>query len=122
MRKYSNSEIAELVKNLCSIEKEPEWLEFKCNNKDPKLIGEYISALSNSAAMLERPCAYIVWGIEDSSHEIVGTSFNYELMKELNGGKQMKDVWIGALTPFSEKTFGKHPTQKPLYLLHIRRN
>lgn len=43
--------------------------------------------------------------------------FNYELMKELNGGKQMKDVWIGALTPFSEKTFGKHPTQKPLYLL-----
>lgn len=43
--------------------------------------------------------------------------FNYELMKELNGGKQMKDVWIGALTPFAEKKFGKHPTQKPLYLL-----
>lgn len=43
--------------------------------------------------------------------------FNYELMKELNGGKQMKDVWSGALTPRSEKLFGKHPTQKPLYLL-----
>lgn len=43
--------------------------------------------------------------------------FNYELMKKLNGGKQMKDVWTGSLTPFSEKRFGKHPTQKPTYLL-----
>lgn len=43
--------------------------------------------------------------------------FNYALMKELNGGKQMKDVWTGPLTPRSEKTEGKHPTQKPLYLL-----
>lgn len=43
--------------------------------------------------------------------------FNYELMKVLNGGKQMKDVWTGPLTPPSEKKEGKHPTQKPLYLL-----
>lgn len=43
--------------------------------------------------------------------------FNYELMKEMNGGKQMKDVWTGALTPPAEKRFGKHPTQKPVYLL-----
>ena len=38
-------------------------------------------------------------------------------MKEDNGGKQMKDVWIGALTKPSEKKEGKHPTQKPGYLL-----
>lgn len=43
--------------------------------------------------------------------------FNYNLMKEQNGGKQMKDVWTGCATPQKEKTFGKHPTQKPLYLL-----
>lgn len=43
--------------------------------------------------------------------------FDYKLMKHLNGGKQDKDVWRGGLTPQSEKTFGKHPTQKPLYLL-----
>ena len=43
--------------------------------------------------------------------------FNYELMKELNNGKQMKDVWTGSLTSKSEKKNGKHPTQKPLYLL-----
>ena len=43
--------------------------------------------------------------------------FNYALIKELNGGKQMKDVWLGSLTPKSEKLEGKHPTQKPVYLL-----
>ena len=35
----------------------------------------------------------------------------------LNNGKQMKDVWSGSLTKPSEKKFGKHPTQKPEYLL-----
>ena len=43
--------------------------------------------------------------------------FNYELMKKINGGKQMKDVWTGSLTPISEKKYGTHPTQKPIYLL-----
>ncbi len=43
--------------------------------------------------------------------------FNYQLMKEINCGKQMKDVWEGALTPKREKAEGKHPTQKPEYLL-----
>ena len=43
--------------------------------------------------------------------------YNYELMRKLNNGKQMKDVWTGNLTSQKEKIFGKHPTQKPLYLL-----
>ena len=43
--------------------------------------------------------------------------FNYQLMKEMNGNKQMKDVWTTSLTKPSEKKFGKHPTQKPLELL-----
>lgn len=43
--------------------------------------------------------------------------FNYRLMKEQNGGKQMKDVWQGSLTSKKEKSEGKHPTQKPEYLL-----
>ncbi|MCL2858573.1 MAG: site-specific DNA-methyltransferase, partial [Streptococcaceae bacterium] len=43
--------------------------------------------------------------------------FNYDLMKEINDNKQMKDVWIGGLTKKSEKWAGKHPTQKPEYLL-----
>ncbi|MDT0554501.1 DNA-methyltransferase [Patiriisocius hiemis] len=43
--------------------------------------------------------------------------FNYNLMKEINDGKQMKDVWtLPAIAPW-EKKFGKHPTQKPLSVL-----
>lgn len=43
--------------------------------------------------------------------------FNYKFMKERNGGKQMKDVWTGSLTRPTEKREGKHPTQKPEYIL-----
>ena len=43
--------------------------------------------------------------------------FNYQDMKCINGGKQMKDVWEFSLTPKREKKYGKHPTQKPLALL-----
>lgn len=43
--------------------------------------------------------------------------FNYQLMKELNGGKQAKDVWESSLTKPSEKKCGKHPTQKPMVIL-----
>ena len=43
--------------------------------------------------------------------------FDYQTMKQLNGGKQMKDVWTGPLIKPSEKKHGKHPTQKPIYLL-----
>ena len=57
----------------------------------------------------------VIWAQKNDKHS--RHYFNYELMKEINGGKQMKDVWTGTLTPHSEKIFGKHPTQKPLYLL-----
>ncbi len=43
--------------------------------------------------------------------------FNYELMKEINGGTQMRDVWTLPSIAKWEKSCGKHPTQKPLPLL-----
>ena len=43
--------------------------------------------------------------------------FDYQLMKEINDGKQMKDVWNIPLVSKKEKKYGKHPTQKPLPLL-----
>ena len=43
--------------------------------------------------------------------------FNYELMKRINDGKQMRDVWTISSAAAWEKTCGKHPTQKPLALL-----
>lgn len=44
-------------------------------------------------------------------------TFNYSLMKEINGNKQMKDVWLLPLVKKGEKKYGKHPTQKPECLL-----
>ena len=44
-----------LVRELVKLPSKTEWVEFKCNNKEPQMIGEYISALSNSAALCERP-------------------------------------------------------------------
>lgn len=43
--------------------------------------------------------------------------FNYKLMKEINNGKQMRNVWEIPSPPAKEKEFGKHPTQKPVELL-----
>lgn len=55
----------------------------------------------------------ILWAVKNKKKY----TFNYQLMKEQNNGKQHKDVWAGPLTPRNEKTFGKHPTQKPKYIL-----
>lgn len=57
----------------------------------------------------------ILWAKKDIKK--VKVTFNYTLMKELNGGTQHTDVWVSSLTKKSEKTHGKHPTQKPLWLL-----
>lgn len=57
----------------------------------------------------------ILWAKKDLPHNKY--TFNYDLMKQLNNGKQMKDVWTTSLTKPSEKREGKHPTQKPLELL-----
>jgi site-specific DNA-methyltransferase (adenine-specific) len=45
------------------------------------------------------------------------STFNYSVMKTLNNNKQMKDVWTGTTTPQKEKKLGKHPAQKPEYIL-----
>jgi len=46
------------------------------NRFEPQALGEYLSALANSACILGKPPAYLVFGIEDSSHAVVGTSFS----------------------------------------------
>ena len=56
----------------------------------------------------------ILWARKEPK---VSHYFNYELMRKINGGKQMRDVWrLPAIAPW-EKTCGKHPTQKPLCVL-----
>ncbi len=56
----------------------------------------------------------IIWAKKE---EKVPHYFNYELMKQLNDDKQMKDVWRLPAIAKWEKSCKKHPTQKPLSLL-----
>lgn len=56
----------------------------------------------------------IIWAAKDERSKHL---FNYELMKSINGGKQMKSVWRFAAPGRTEKALGKHPTQKPVALL-----
>lgn len=65
-----------LIKELISISTETEWLEFKYNNFDPQMIGSDISALANSAAYRGKDKAYMIWGVNNETHEILGTDYN----------------------------------------------
>ncbi len=62
------------LEELRALPTETEWVEFKHNNSDPQEIGEYISALANGAALHDKANGYLVWGVKDDNHEIIGTS------------------------------------------------
>ena len=70
---------------------ETPWIEFKVNNSDPQEIGEYISALSNSASLFNQSRAFLIWGIDDSTHSIVGTNFNPATTRI---GNQGLELWV----------------------------
>ena len=56
----------------------------------------------------------IIWAARGAKSKY---TFNYKLMKEHNGGKQMKNLWSIMSPRKAEKAQGKHPTQKPIELL-----
>lgn len=80
-----------LLRELCRLTKETEWVEFKRDNDDAPMIGEYISALANSAALLGKQSGYIVWGIADETLEVVGTSFKPSKTKH---NQQELESWL----------------------------
>ncbi len=63
-----------LLTSLLALPRETEWVEFKHNNDAPEETGEYLSALANSAALHGRDAGYVVWGIQDESKRVVGTT------------------------------------------------
>ncbi|MGX3066619.1 RNA-binding domain-containing protein [Ursidibacter arcticus] len=67
--------LQQLLKHLIQQPQECQWLEFKHNYHSDNEIGERISALSNSACIHHQPFAYLVFGVEDKTHNILGTTF-----------------------------------------------
>ena len=92
-----------LVHELCALPKETEWLEFKQNYVNEEDVGEYISALSNSAALCGKVTAYMVWGVDDQAHEIKGTSFNPQQTKV--GAEELENWLLRLLSPKIDFTF-----------------
>ena len=107
-------ELKNIVSELSKETKEQEWFEFELNNKlDNQTIGEYISALSNSACLQNKDFGYLIWGINDKTHKIEGT--NISLKKTKIGNIELK-FWLNLnLNPkidFSIHEFEYEPNKK----------
>ena len=84
-------ELTLLLDRLLAASDEHEWVEFKHNNDEPHAIGEYLSALANAAALDGEPFGYLVWGIENGSRQVLGTTFKPASAKV---GAQLLDLWL----------------------------
>ena len=93
----SFEELNRLLISLRALPHETEWVEFKKNDADPEEVGEYLSALSNSAALLGKDASYLVWGIENDTHRVVGTTFKPKQRKI--HGQELESWLILHLTP-----------------------
>jgi predicted HTH transcriptional regulator len=99
-------EAERLVDELRAQRSEREWFEFKENKADPEDIGEYISALSNGAALVGQPRGFIVWGVHDASREVVGTTFS---PREAKVGNEDLESWLShMLSPRVDFTIHEH--------------
>ncbi len=83
-----------LMEELTRHSNELPWLEFKHDNYDPYMIGRDISALANGAALSDKSCAYMVWGVDDETHEIIGTNYDLQTLKK---GSQELENWLRSL-------------------------
>ena len=85
-------DIITFIDDLRKLSAETEWIEFKLNHQPPEKIGEYISALANSASLHQRPEAFLIFGIDNVTHEVKGTQFQPQKTK----GKGAEDLepWL----------------------------
>jgi len=89
---------------------------------DRKLINSIVwykrNAFPNvTQRMLCESTEHMVWAVNETKKNAKNWTFNYKVLKELNGGVQMRNMWDIPSTPTSEKKHGKHPSQKPIKLI-----
>lgn len=88
----NTADLTALLDRLRAEPRESEWLELKASRYEPQAIGEYLSALANSACLLGKPRGYLVFGITDSTHAVVGTAFDPQA--ESGQGNQLMPLWL----------------------------
>ena len=78
--KYTQKELESMLAEFRASPAEPSWLEFKTGLKDPVQIAKYISGLANVAAYAGSTHGYLVWGVQNETHELVGTDFDPDVV------------------------------------------
>jgi len=105
-----------LVNELRKSPNETEWLEFKHNKAEPEEIGEYLSARANAAALHGKASAYLLWGIDDRTHEVIRTSFNPAASKV---GNEELENWQETHPKLFKKKVCKYLSKSSPLLLSI---
>ena len=114
----NTQELKILLEELRALPRESEWVEFKHNNSNPQEIGEYISALSNSAYLENKDFGYLVFGIEDKTHKVLGTTFKPQ--EEKIGSQEMENWLATQLEPRTDfKIFEFTHQEKNIILFQI---
>ena len=80
--------IKNIIREMIALPNETEWVEFKVNKDDLIMFGFFFSARGNVASILKREKAYLIWGVDDKTHEILGTKFDYRDKK--NGNEELE--------------------------------
>ena len=78
--KYTQKELVSMLSEFRASPAEPSWLEFKTGLRDPVQVAKYISGLANVAAYAGSTHGYLVWGVQNETHEIVGTDFDPDVV------------------------------------------
>ena len=114
----TDHELNILLPKLLSLPKENEYVEFKDSNHKPEEIGKRLSALANGAALIGQQYGYLVFGIEDTTHQVLGTTFK-PLSKKI--GNEDLELWLSRmLSPRIDFRVFEFPFQdKHIALFHI---
>lgn len=72
-------DLEKIVRELIEYPTEANWFEFKENWYEPIGIREYISSLSNAAALEGQPFGYLVWGVNNETHKLSDTRFDFRV-------------------------------------------
>ena len=87
-----------VLDNLLHMQRERATVEFKSNWEHATDIGQYISALANAAALSGNERAWMVWGVDDHSREVIGTTFDPFTQKVKEGANQSLIMWLQVMT------------------------
>ena len=88
-----NEALHQLLEELIAHPIETQWIEFKmgAGSITNEQIGEYISSMSNGATISNQAFGYLVWGVDDDTHQVKGTNFCFTTAKQ---GNQDLELWI----------------------------